>query len=151
MSKFNEKADSILKNLEKLSSLIATENYRYYNNNPNKYKTGDCVVRAISVALDKSWEEVVRDLTEYTLKYKYFLNCQELYEIYLKDNKWKKHKAPHKKNGGEYLLGEWLKKFKGEAVVTIEDNHLTYVNNQIVYDIWNCTDSTVGEFWTKEG
>ena len=143
-------ADNILKNLEEITSLLVADNFRYYNNNPNKYKTGDCVVRAISAALDKSWEDVFRDLSEYTLKYKYFLSCQELYGIYLKDNKWRKHKAPRKKNGDEYLLGEWLKKFKDEAVVIIDGDHLTYVNNQIVYDIWNCTDNVVGEFWTKE-
>ena len=84
------------------------------------------------------------------MKYKYFINCQELYEIYLKDCKWEKHKAPQKKNGSAYLLRDWLKNFNGEAIVTIDDDHLTYVNNHIVYDIWDCTENEVGIFWTQK-
>lgn len=150
MGDFIKKTDNILENLNKIQSLLSTDNFRYYNNNPNKYKTSDCVVRAISVAVDKTWEDVLQDLTAYSVKYKYFLNCQELYEIYLRDLKWKKHKVPHKKNGSKYTLSEWLKKFNGVAIVTIDDDHLTYVEDHIVYDIWNCTDNEVGVFWTKE-
>lgn len=149
MSDFIKTSESILESLNKLASLMATDNFRYYNNNPNKYKTSDCVVRAISTALDKSWDDVLKDLTAYALKYKYFINCQELYEIYLKDCRWKKHNAPHKRNGDAYVLGDWLKNFNGEAIVTIDDDHLTYVNNHIVYDIWNCTENEVGVFWTQ--
>ena len=149
MKDFIKITDNILQNLNKITSLIETENFRYYNNNPNKYKTSDCVIRAISVALDKSWDDVLKDLTSYALKYKYFINCQELYEIYLQDNKWEKHKSPQKDNGDAYLLGDWLKQFNGQAIVTIDDDHLTYVSENIVYDIWDCTDNEVGVFWTQ--
>jgi hypothetical protein len=150
MSNFMKISEDMLRGLQQLASSMATDHFRYYNNNPNKYRTGDCVVRAISTALDKSWGDVLQDLTSYALKYKYFINCQELYEIYLKDHKWKKHKAPSKRNGDVYSLGDWLKTFGGEAIVTIDDDHLTYVNHHIVYDIWNCTDNEVGIFWTKK-
>lgn len=150
MNDFTKTAKSLLHSTEMLKNSLTTDNFHYYNNNPNKYKTSDCVVRAISVALDKSWENILSDLTLYALKYKYFINCQELYEIYLKDNGWKKNKYPHKRNGNKYLLGEWLKSFGKEAIVTIDEDHLTYVNNHIVYDIWNCTDNEVGVFWTPD-
>lgn len=32
--------------------------YEYYNPNPKNKQTGDCVVRALCKALDKSWDEV---------------------------------------------------------------------------------------------
>jgi hypothetical protein len=150
MGDFMKTSEDILRKLDKIESLIATDCFRYYNSNPNKYKTSDCVIRAISTALDKSWDDVLKDLTLYALKYKYFINCEELYEIYLKDYKWKKHKAPRKRNEKPYTLREWLKTFNKEAIVTIDENHLTYVNNHIVYDIWNCTDNEVGVFWTQK-
>ncbi len=31
--------------------------YVYYNTNPEKRKTTDCVIRAVSFALDETWEE----------------------------------------------------------------------------------------------
>ena len=33
-----------------------------YNNNPKQNKTNDCVIRSISLALNKSWEDVYKDL-----------------------------------------------------------------------------------------
>lgn len=32
--------------------------YKYYNPNPSGNLVGDCVIRAVSKALDRSWEEV---------------------------------------------------------------------------------------------
>ena len=74
MSDFSKTSKEILDNLDKLASLMKAENFRYYNSNPNKNKTSDCVVRAISTALRKSWDDVLKELTEYALKYKYFIN-----------------------------------------------------------------------------
>lgn len=142
-------ADQILNKLDRLSKVLMTPRYKYYNANPMKHRTTDCVIRAIGTALNKSWDDVLKDLSNYSLKYKYFITSVELYEIYLRDNGWKKHDTPHKKNGNEYILSEWLEMHRFEAIVTINDNHLTYVNNGCVYDIWNCTTETVNEFWTQ--
>ena len=37
--------------------------YSHYNPNPRGNRVGDCVVRAISKALDMSWEDTYIDLT----------------------------------------------------------------------------------------
>ena len=37
--------------------------YSYYNANPYKIRVGDCVIRAISKALNQSWEDTYIDLT----------------------------------------------------------------------------------------
>ena len=36
--------------------------YEYYNPNPHAKSIGDCVVRAISKVLDKSWDETYIEL-----------------------------------------------------------------------------------------
>ena len=146
----NNKNNDIISRLDKLCELMESGCYKYYNANPKKRKTGDCVIRAICTALDKSWDDVLKDLTEYALKYKYSIASEELYEIYLMDHKWIKHNKPCKRNKNGYILKEWLKKHGEEAIVTIDSDHLTYVCNHIVYDIWDCTEQTVGNFWTKE-
>lgn len=143
--------DSIMKKLDEIYEQIVLKNhYQYYNVNPKQRITDDCVIRSISAATGKSWDDVLKELTEYSLKYKYFINCEELYEIYLRDHSWVKHKKPLKKNGEEYKLGEWLETFRKESVVTIGDYHLTYVNNGTAYDIWNCTGEPVDVYWTKK-
>lgn len=42
--------------------------YKYYNPNPLGKKIGDCVIRAISIILSKSWEETYMDITMMGLK-----------------------------------------------------------------------------------
>lgn len=146
--------DSIIEKMDKIYNILCktqhNKHYRYYNANPANIITDDCVIRAISTALDKSWDDVLKDLFKYSLKYKYFINCQELYEIYLQNNKWQKHKKPYRKNGKEYSLNEWLEIFGGEAIVTVGEDHLTYVNKHVVYDVWDCTNGIVETFWTKK-
>lgn len=140
----NNRVTAVLENMQK-------SKFQYYNLNPQGHHTGDCVVRAIGAAEGMSWEEVIRDLYNYTLKYKYFINSTELYEIYLKDKGWTKHKSPHKRGGKAYCLNEWIDKTKGRAaIVTIDDDHLTYVVENKFYDIWDCSEHTVGEYWTYD-
>ena len=131
-----------------MQEISKQSHFQYYNCNPKGIVTGDCVIRAISKALNKHWDNVLKDLTKYSLKYKYFIGCTELYEIYLSDNGWEKHKAPRKKNGKPYKLIEWLNVFDNSAIVTIDKNHLTYIDNSTLYDVWDCTQHIVGEYWT---
>ena len=42
--------------------------YKYYNPNPLGKKIGDCVIRAISIILSKSWEETYMDIAMMGLK-----------------------------------------------------------------------------------
>lgn len=145
------KKDSIDERLEAVIKKLEVSKFHYYNLNPSGHHTGDCVVRAIAAAEGMTWEEVARDLYDYMLKYKYFINSTELYEIYLKDKGWTKHRPPKKKGGTTYHLNEWIEKTKGKPIiVTIDDDHLTYIVENKLYDIWDCLEHTVGEYWTYE-
>ena len=135
-------------NLQEALNKYERHPFRYYNLNPNNNRTGDCVIRAIGAAMGKSWEEVLKDLYEYSLKYKLFLGNHELYGIYLKDHGWIKHSIPYKKNGNLYKLKDWLKKHKEGTLIIIDGNHLTYAIDQKFYDIWDCSEHYVHEYWT---
>jgi hypothetical protein len=39
--------------------------YRYLNMNPRGRNVNDCTVRAISLATNRSWDEVYRELSHY--------------------------------------------------------------------------------------
>lgn len=145
------KKNNIDERVEKAIAKLEHSKFHYYNLNPFGYHTGDCVVRAIAAAEGMMWDDVARDLCNYMLKYKYFINSTELYEIYLEDKGWTKHKPPKKKGGATYKLNEWIEKTKGKpTIVTIDDDHLTYVVENKLYDIWDCLDYTVGEYWTYD-
>ncbi len=125
--------------------------FRYYNCNPHHKRTDDCVIRAIASGTGDSWEKVLKDLTEYMLKEGDMINTPELYGKYLKDNGWVKQKQPVKPDGKKIRVGEFVKKFKGCAVVHAGNGHVTYVAEGKVYDIWDTSNEIVGSYWTYKG
>lgn len=121
--------------------------FRYYNCNPYHVHTDDCVIRAITAGIGKSWEEVVSDLSKYMLKYGYMMNTPETYGIYLKDEGWVKHQPPKKSKGVNMTVGEFVKKFKGHAIVHVDDNHVTYIADGKIWDLWDPSEHIIGEYW----
>ena len=47
-----------------------TKWFKFHNANPKNRRSGDCVIRAISTATGKSWEEVLTDLCKLALQEK---------------------------------------------------------------------------------
>lgn len=124
--------------------------FRYYNCNPHNVHTDDCVIRAITAGTGKPWKEVVLDLSQYMLKYGYMMNTQETYSMYLKDKGWVQQKAPTKNKRGSMTVGEFVKTFKGHAIVHVDDNHVTYVADGKIWDLWDPSNHTIGEYWVPE-
>ena len=121
--------------------------FRYYNCNPHHVHTDDCVVRAITAGTGNSWEEVVSNLSEYMLKYGYMMNTPETYSLYLKDNGWIKQSAPIKKKGSNMTVGEFAKRFKGHAIAHVDNNHVTYIADGKIWDLWDPSTHIIGEYW----
>ncbi len=129
---------------------LKSTKFRYYNCNPHHKRTDDCVIRAIAAATGDSWEETLRELTEYMLKTGYMISTPELYGKYLKDKGWKKQKQPVHKDGTKVLIKEFLDTFDGSAVAHAGKGHVTYLSEGNLYDIWNCENEVLGSYWTYE-
>lgn len=56
-----------------------------YNNNPKNRRVGDCTVRAISTALNETWEKVYIDLAIYGFMNCDIMNSNACWGKYLKD------------------------------------------------------------------
>ena len=129
--------------------------FRYTNTNPNNSKTtGDCVVRAISIATGKHWEEVYTGLCNIGFKLKAMPNDDKVYEKYLEELGWEKQKQPRKEDNTKYKakeLAEMSGKGSGIVAVIRVANHLSAVNNGYILDTWDCGDKTVGNFWVFKG
>lgn len=122
--------------------------FELYNNNPIKNKTCDCVIRAISGALNKSWLNVYNDLVDLA-RFRYDMpNNKKLYQDYLKDYKMIVEKA---RKGHKRIRVEEFK--TGTYILSIA-NHLTFVKDGILKDTFDCRKKTVYRYWiideTKE-
>ena len=133
-----------------------TRTFFYYNANPKNRITGDCTFRAIALAMDKPWEDVVMEMARMSCDTGYAINDKKGIERYLSMNGWVKHSQPRKLDNTKYTGKEFCKhldKANGNVIATIGGTHVVCIKWTItgykVHDIWNSTDGCIGNYWTK--
>lgn len=68
--------------------------YIYYNPNPLKLSVGDCVIRAISCALNCSWEEAYMAIVDQGFAMYDMPSANRVWSQFLKNNGFKKYQIP---------------------------------------------------------
>lgn len=123
------------------------KNFHYYNANSKSNVTDDCVVRAIAKALDQSWEETLKGLTEVALEMALMPNAPKCYKEYLKRKGYERKPRP-KKGNRYYKIGEFAKENNKGIYLLALARHLTVIEDGICYDLWDCTKRTMnGGYW----
>lgn len=123
--------------------------YIKYNANSKNKKTGDCVIRAICTALNKSWIDTYTDLFNNTIKYGYSVSSKENFKKYLKQLGYEMQKQPKKYDNTKYTVKEFINtcgKPNTTYIIGVT-GHLTVVINGILYDTWNCSNKKMGNYW----
>jgi hypothetical protein len=120
------------------------------NANPKGWKTNDCVIRSLALATDYSWGEVYEVLTQKGLKKCRMPNDKIIYEEFLEEEGFIKHKQPRKSDNTKYTVKEWAELNPNIQMIVSVAKHLTYVENNIMMDTWNCSRKSVGNYWTKK-
>lgn len=130
---------------------IETPTFHFHNANPKGRKAGDCVVRAISVALGQSWEQTMREMTELGIKHGYAFNETKLIDIYMKEKGWTKIKEPRNYENKKISVSQFLNNAgsKGVIVANAGSHHVTLIANGVVWDTWNCCSQTMHTYFTN--
>ena len=123
--------------------------YECKNVNPKGKKTGDCVVRALSLAMNMDYVEVYKALFELSLKTGYIVNDKRVEEKFLAQCGFVKHKQPKKPSGKKYLVGEFDKLCREIVIVVSCAHHLTVVLNGVLTDSWDCRGKCISNYYTK--
>ena len=127
-----------------------TETFKYYNANPNNNHVADCVVRAISTALNQSWEQTYSELCMLGLEMYSMPNSKEVYTKYIESKGWRKCKQPRKSDNTKYIGKEFVKIIKGTVLAHIGGHHIVCIKDNKVLDIWDSTNGCIGNYWIKE-
>jgi hypothetical protein len=124
-----------------------TSVFCYYNCNPHSRRTEDCVIRAIASGTEDSWEGALKKLTKHMIKTGYMLSTPDLYGDYLTHHGWVHKAQPRYGNHKTMKIKDFVKKFKGRAIIHVGDDHVSYIEDGKLWDIWNCEDEIIGEYW----
>lgn len=68
--------------------------YEFYNPNPSRLKTGDCVIRAISKALGQSWEQTYIELSVRGYIMHDIMSSNAVWDAYLKRKGFRRAAVP---------------------------------------------------------
>lgn len=118
--------------------------YRYLNKNPKARDVNDCVIRSISCAENRSWNDVYDELSELAQTQGILLDDVRFVEPYL-DTKY--DRTCYKNKGFSMTVGEFVETHpKGTYLVTMQ-GHITCVKEGILYDTWDCRKKTIWCAW----
>lgn len=119
--------------------------YYFYNANPKKIRTEDCVTRAIFVATGGSLKyEAVSSLLQLTAdEFKCPKLCVCCYHHLLEDIL---HYECRECLKGESVK-DVAKRYRGEKVLIRIEGHLTCSIYGTVVDIWDCSNEKADCFW----
>lgn len=116
--------------------------YKYHNTNPNGYHIPDCVIRAITLATNLSYYRVVELLHDNGELYQCDCLNKRCYEKLLDYD----FNLPHYKSVGR-TAKEIADNFPNNILLLRMDGHLSCSVNGDIYDIWDCSEEIITDFW----
>lgn len=120
------------------------------NVNPKGWKTGDCVVRALTTATEMEWLEVYDGLCEIGRKKCRMPNDKITYEKFLKEQGFINCKMPRHADGSRYTVRELVDELgEGNILVMNVAHHVTVSVGDKLVDLWDCSSKSVGNYFKK--
>ena len=114
--------------------------YKYYNKNVHGRFVNDCVIRAISVAECKTWDETYDELSNLAQKQGTLLDDSNFVDNYLNERYVSIY--PYART-----VGEFCEEYpKGTYLVTMR-GHITVIIDGVLYDIFDCLDREIWDVW----
>lgn len=126
--------------------------FKEYNPNPKGNKTGDCVIRAIGLATEKTWEETFWDMTNHAFELKTVLNIDEAWKSYLIKNGFEWVPCKVTKGKKRPTVAQMARKLSdGGYYVLRVANHVVTAHGGHYHDLWDSGNCAVyGYFQKKE-
>ena len=131
---------------------MASRNYKYYQPNEKDLKDnyGDCVIRALTKVMSKTWTQVFDDLIPYAKRLQCTPNGKQCYESYLKENGFAYHGISNKKGSKRPTVDSFAKEHKSGTFFLNVANHCVAVVDGYYYDTWDSGSCCLYGYLEKE-
>lgn len=122
----------------------------YVNPNPCRTETEDCVVRAIAVATDRTWEEVHLDLCELSRRMCTMPSVNWLWGTYLKQHGFKQFLLSG--NCPECItIRKFCAMYPSGTYIVGTGHHAVCIRDGCYLDAWDSGDERPTYFFRKRG
>lgn len=126
-------------------------NFVYYNNNPCKNHTGDCVYRALAYFMNELWKTAVMRLVRCAIvdgfvNFNYTSNIKK----FMKRWNFECYKAPRKGITVREFGDEFAKRNEVYMIHVVKPKHMTIIDGGDLMDIWDCRDCVMDWYFKKE-
>lgn len=123
--------------------------WREFNNNPLGKSTGDCVVRAISKALGKSWQETYIDLCLQGYKMSEWGSSNPVWDAYLRKKGFRHFVIPNTCPDC-YTIQDFANEHEKGIYIVATDTHAVAIINGVIFDTWDSSHEIPTYYYSKE-
>ena len=123
--------------------------YVFLNKNPYGLRIGDCVVRAISTALDQTWERTYVDLCVEGLSLGDLPNSNNTWAVYLRNRGFKRHIIPDTCPQC-YTIAQFAAEHPHGTYIVATGAHAVCVKDGVIYDSWDSSNEMPTYYFSKE-
>lgn len=123
--------------------------FQYLNLNPLHHRVGDCAIRAISAALDQSWDETYIGVCAKGLELADLPSSNHVWGEYLKGHGFTRHLAPEHKEGGIYTVEDFANEHPQGTYILALSEHVVCVKDGTILDSWDSRDEVPLFYWSK--
>lgn len=123
--------------------------YIFYNPNPDGKYNGDCVIRALTILLNDTWENVYVDLCMQGFTMHDMPNSNEVWGKYLKLNGFKQYLLPQTCPDC-YTVKQFCNDFNSGMYMVATGSHVVAVVDGNYYDTGDSGNEVPIYYWRKE-
>lgn len=118
-----------------------------YNNNPAGARVSDCVIRAISAAMNETWHGIYWQLVDYGAQHCDLPNADYIWGAFLADNGYFRYLV--NKTSQPYTVNDFCKDNEYGTYILSCPGHVVCVKDGYYYDAWDSGQNIPTYFWCK--
>lgn len=122
---------------------VVNNMWMQYNPNPTGKAVGDCVVRALTLALGHDWDFCYTKLCIEGFEMKDLPSANAVWGNVLRQEGWTRHTVP------QFCTLEDMAK-TGKRRIVCMDGHVVYCDNGNYYDAWDSGQEIALYYWEEE-
>ena len=119
------------------------------NPNPKNNLTGDCVIRAISLAEEKSWDDIFIELMITSFEMKDIPSANPVWGAYLHSIGYRRNIIPNTCPDC-YRVKDFIEDYPKGTYILATGTHVIAVKDGNYYDTWDSGDEVPVYYWQKE-